>query len=322
MDTRQFPTFVRVRHFALILAICRHGTMHRAAAAQNMTQSTASKMLGDLEELLGVPLFEREPRGMTPTALGRFAAQKAEDILGRIDRFVQEFEVLRDGGYGMLVIGAIMGAAPDLVAGTVAEIKQRHPLLAVHLLGETSDKILDMLETSQIDLAVGRFSTGRHALLFSFEPLAEEPLVLVTRAGHPLAPEAGPHGLSKLCDWPWVLQPRSTPVRQILDQAFLDVGIEIPANHVESVSIFALLHLIRSSESIAVLPLSVVRDQLESGLMSRVASDLDLSVPAFGLLTRRGENLSGSATLFAEILRKNAAMSIDHIAVPRVDEMD
>ncbi len=316
MAIRQFPTFLRARHLALILAIRRHGTMHRAANALNMTQSTASKMLGDLEELLGALLFNREPRGMTPTALGRFAADQAQDILGRIDRFVQEFEILRDGGHGMLVIGAIMGAAPDLVAGTVAEIKKRHPLLTVHLLGETSDNILDMLETSEIDLAVGRFSTDRHALLFSFEPLAEEPLVLVTRAGHPLTGEHGPHDLSKLSIWPWVLQPRSTPSRQILDRAFLDVGIETPRNHVESVSIFAILHLVQTSDSIALLPLSVVRDHLESGLMSRLTSDLDLLIPGFGLLTRRGENLSGAATLFADILRKNAAASEDHKTLP------
>ncbi|MGK0463197.1 MAG: DNA-binding transcriptional LysR family regulator [Candidatus Azotimanducaceae bacterium] len=311
MTIRNFPNFVRARHFALILAICRYDTMHSAASALGMTQSTASKMLSDLEALLGAQLFNREPRGMSPTALGRFAADKAQDILGRIDRFVQEFEILRDGGHGMLVIGAIMGSAPDLVAGTVAEIKERHPFLTVRLMGETSDNILDMLETSEIDLAVGRFSTSRHALLFSFEPLAEEPLVLVTRAGHPLAKETGVQDLSTLGDWPWVLQPRSVPARQLLDRAFLEAGIEGPRNHVESVSIFAILHLVQSSNSIALLPLSVVRDHLNTGLMTQLTSGLNLLVPDFGLLTRRGESLSNTATLFAEILRKNAASSTD-----------
>jgi DNA-binding transcriptional LysR family regulator len=64
---------VKMRHFSLIAAIADHGSMHRASDALNMTQSTMSKMLGDLEALLGAQLFHRGPHGMVPTPLGAYA---------------------------------------------------------------------------------------------------------------------------------------------------------------------------------------------------------------------------------------------------------
>ncbi|MER0236963.1 LysR family transcriptional regulator [Fulvimarina sp. MAC8] len=296
---------LKIRHFMLIAALDDHGTMHRAAEALNMTQSTASKMLGDLEILLGAKLFERAPRGMTPTALGRYALSIARAELTRIERFSEEFAARRDGGYGTLSIGAIMGAAPDLVAHAVADLKRSQPKLTVRLLGETSDHILDMLETGRLDLAVGRFTNPRHGQLFEFEPLAEEKLVLVARAGHPLT-DGFDGDLKVLADWPWVLQPPTTPTRYLLDDAFAEAGIDIPDNVVECISIFAILNLVQASDAVAVLPVSVVDAHLRAGLLAPLAMRPQITVSGFGIVTRKNELIGETAELFADSLRRHA----------------
>ncbi|WP_161555806.1 LysR family transcriptional regulator [Mangrovicoccus ximenensis] len=184
---RDLASYLKFRHLALIQALAEHGTMHAAARALNMTQSTMSKMLADLEAELDAPLFRREPRGMAPTELGDYAIGFAGTMLGHLGRFSEEFRDRRLGGAGTLVIGAIMGAAPDLVARAVADMKQLYPLLTVRMMGETSDQILEMLETGDVDIAVGRFSQTRYRAIFDFEPLALEPLALVARRGHGLS---------------------------------------------------------------------------------------------------------------------------------------
>jgi DNA-binding transcriptional LysR family regulator len=268
-----------------------------------MTQSTASKMLKDIEELLAAPLFERQPRGMTPTDLGLLATRFSEKMLCHLARFGEEFAERSGGSSGTLVVGAIMGAAPDLVTGAVADIKRELPLLTVRLLGETSDGILEMLEKGFVDLAVGRFSQSRHRRLFAFEPLGEEPLAFVVRAGHPLAGKSREGDLAALVRWPWIMQPPEVPTRKILEEAILAAGLAPPANQVESVSMFAILHLLRASDAVALLPVSVVADHLRSGLLARLSTPAPPALPGFGLLLRRDEPLSPQAERFRDLLR-------------------
>ncbi|ARO15890.1 transcriptional regulator, LysR family (plasmid) [Ketogulonicigenium robustum] len=305
MSTR-LNTYLKVRHLTLLLALVEHRTMHRAAAALNMTQSTASKILREIEDLLGVALFVREPRGMRPTDSGLLATGLAEAVLQRITRFSDELENLKSGNMGSLVIGAIMGAAPDLVAAAVAEVKQAYPLLTVRMLGETSDLILEMLQTGQVDIAVGRFISPQQQQMFTFEPLAQEPLVLVARAGHPLEGVAGPvRALHEFAQWPWVLQPATNPTRRVLDAAFVAARVNPPRNQVESVSVFAILHLLQTSDALALLPESVARDHFRGGILTRIpVRDLP-AIPDFGILTRVGEPLSFHAALFRDILQKH-----------------
>ncbi|NUT17502.1 MAG: LysR family transcriptional regulator, partial [Cupriavidus sp.] len=61
-------TRLKTRQLLLLLAVADEGSIHRAAERLAMTQPAASKLLREMEELLSVPLFERLPRGMAPTA--------------------------------------------------------------------------------------------------------------------------------------------------------------------------------------------------------------------------------------------------------------
>ncbi|WP_102223028.1 LysR family transcriptional regulator [Acidimangrovimonas sediminis] len=297
-----FARKLRLKQLMVVVALSETGNMHRAAEALGMTQSTASKLLGDVEAMLGVTLFVREPRGMRPTELGHEVIDFARATLVRIDRFREDLEAKIAGGHGLLVVGAIMGAAPDLIARTVADLKAERPRLMIRLLGETSDQILDMLEGGTVDVAVGRFSTPRHWQLFDFERLSEEPMRLVVRAGHPLG-ASGQVTLKALHGWPWIMQPGTNPTRQMIDSAFSALGLGPPVNAVESGSIFAILQLLQTSDAVAFLPISVVRDHLNAGLLTALYDPIGKPIGGFGIVRRRGEPLSPNAEAFVDKLR-------------------
>ncbi|WP_226574912.1 LysR family transcriptional regulator [Acuticoccus sediminis] len=304
-----FIQTLRFRHLALVEALAAHGTMHRATEALNMTQSTGSKMLMDVEAMVGCPLFVREPRGMRVTEMGELFVAHAREQLGRLKRFEEGFLAMRQGGYGTLVVGAIMGSAPDLVATTVADVKRARPHLTVRLVGETSDQILRLLERGDLDLAVGRVSDPRHRTMFAFEPLSNEPLAIVVRAGHALLSSGGPFSPADLIDQPWVLQPTATPARRTLDATFDRVGRR-PTNVVEAESIFGILHLVQQSDAIALLPIAVARDHIRAGLLAELACTEVLTIAGFGLITRRDAPLSDAAVMFAAGLRRCVAAGL------------
>ena len=298
---------LRFRHLALLVALDDHRNLGRAADAVHLAQPSATKLVHDLEQVFGFPIFERLPRGMEPTEVGKEVLVFARRTLADLDRFSLDLESKRKGGYGQLVIGAIMGAAPEVVARAMADIKRRRPLLGVKLLGETSDEILSLLIQRRIDLAVGRFSNPLQHNAVNYEDLGTEPLCIVARREHPFH-RSKKLTLSDFEHSAWILQPLTSPARQILEQEFGQHGLMTPENLVECTSIFATLQLLQKSDAVTVLPESVVRDHLHAGLLVRLAIDVGKSLPGFGILTRRGEAQSSAASEFIESLRKYGAL--------------
>ncbi|GAB7526242.1 LysR family transcriptional regulator [Paraburkholderia sp. 2C] len=296
---------LKFKHLALLVALDDTRNVHQAADAINVAQPSASRMLGDIEEALGFLLFERNARGMQPTPLGVVTLAYARRALAELTRFADDLEVKRKGGHGQLTVGAIMGAAPDLLAMAVATLKTERPLLNICILGETSDQVVQLLHRREIDLALGRLTNPLQHNDFSFEPLARETLLLVVRAVHPLAKRAR-LTLPETIDWPWVAQPISSPARVLFEEELARAGLTTPANLTECASIFATLQLLENYDAVAMLPESVVRDHVRGKLLVALPVEIGKSLAGFGILTRKEEPLAEPAVRFVELLRQHS----------------
>ncbi|CAB3756883.1 LysR family transcriptional regulator [Paraburkholderia humisilvae] len=296
---------LKFKHLALLVALDDTRNVHQAADAINVAQPSASRMLGDIEEALGFLLFERNARGMQPTPLGVVTLAYARRALAELTRFANDLEVKRKGGHGQLTVGAIMGAAPDLLAMAVAALKTERPLLNVCILGETSDQVVQLLHRREIDLALGRLTNPLQHNDFSFEPLARETLLLVVRAVHPLVRRTA-LTLPELIDWPWVAQPITSPARVLFEEELARAGLTTPANLTECASIFATLQLLENYDAVAMLPESVVRDHVRGKLLVALPVEIGKSLAGFGILTRKEEPLAEPAERFVELLRQHS----------------
>jgi DNA-binding transcriptional LysR family regulator len=311
-STPRLVNRLRLKHWSLLSALGDTPTLNQAAVQIHVTQPAATKMLADIEQAFGFALFERHARGMRATALGQEIVAYARRTQAGLDRFLEDLEIKRRGGHGHLVFGAIMGAAPDIVARAVAEIKRERPRLNVRILGETSDQIGHLLEQHVIELAVGRFTDPLQHNKFHFAALSDEPLRAVVRRGHALCRQRRVDW-AELVRWPWVLQTITSPARQLLEEEFARADVSSPADVIECTSIFATLQLVQSSDAIAVMPESVVRDHVRARLLVALPLIVGRDLKAFGLLTRKDEPLSEVATAFVAHLQRSASMQI----VPR-----
>src|SRR5258706_552829 len=191
--------------------------------------------------------------------------------------------------------------------GEVPTLNQASARINVRILGETSDQIGILLERHEIELAVGRFSGPLEHNKFNFTSLADEPLRAVARYGHPLARRRQLH-LKDMVAWPWVLQTITSPARVLLEDEFAGARVSTPADMTECTSILPTLQLVQSSDAIAVLPESVVRDHVQARLLSSLALVVGRELKAFGVLTRKNEQLSEVAAAFVGHLHCNVAM--------------
>ena len=296
---------LRQKHWALLAALGESSTLNAAATRIAVTQPAATKMLADIETAFGFRLFERHPRGMRATALGEHVVGHARHAQAALSRFIEDLESKRRGGHGQLVMGAIMGAAPDVVAKAVARIKSERPLLQVRIVGETSDQIALLLERREIELAVGRLANSLQHDSVDFSPLANETLQVVVRSGHPLL-RRRVLDLKALMDWPWILQPLASPARQLLEEEFSKANLGTPRNVVECSSVFAILQLLQSTDAVSVVSESVVRDHVRGRLLRRLPISVGKDLRGFGVLTRKGEQLSDAASTLVRHLHEAA----------------
>lgn len=293
--------WLRYKHLVLIDTLARTRNMHTTAQQMNLSQPALSKMLRDLEEQLGFALFERLPRSMPPTELGEYVVRYAQMALNDAQRFVDQVNRLRQGGHGFLKVGGIFAATSVVLPQAIALIKQRSPLLSIEVVEQSSDHLLQMLEQNKLDLIIGRFTDQRYTQLFDFQPLGPEPFCLVVNHLHPLGNQ-GATSLAELNDWPWILYPIGTPIRERMEAAFRAVGIAVPSNTVDTISMPTILHLLQSGPMIAMLPESMVIKPIQSGLLKVLDTPLHLAPLDYGILTRKHERLTGAAREFADIL--------------------
>ncbi len=296
---------LKFRQLRLVDVLARAGTLSRAAAELNVTQPAATKILQDLEDLLGVRLFVRTPRAMVPTEIGVHVVDYARRVLIDGGRFAEGLASLKRGGFGVLALGAIMATASDLLPRAIAALKRERPLMTIRLLAATSDVLAAALARGDLDLFLGRIPEPSDRTAFDFEPLAGEQLWVFTTASHPLA-QRGTIELAELGGLPWVLQPTSSPMRRRIDATFAAAGLPIPDNLVETTSIFATLNLVRHAGMISMLPSTIVAHEVARGDFIRLPVQTHVEIGDFGIVTKKGLSLSPNAEAFLAIVRPMA----------------
>ncbi|MCS3420890.1 LysR family transcriptional regulator [Pseudomonas yamanorum] len=299
---------LRYKHLHMLVALSSSQNLHRASQSLNMSQPAATRMLREIEDMFACDLFERLPRGMRPTALGKELIRFAESALSGLDRCAEELMVRQQGGYGYLSIGTIMGAAPDLVMDSIAQIKTLNPQMRIRIMGDTSDQVIQLLEQGRIDLAIARRNAATDSEHYSFEPLGNERMLVVVHAGHPLAQREHLPLAELVSDWPWILQPQTSPARIGFDEALQHLALPQPADIIECSSVYSMQQLIQLTDAIMVLSESALRDYLKMGLVVALPVVLEVQLAPFGMLLRKGDPVSRELGLFIDMLRQKAAM--------------
>jgi molybdenum-dependent DNA-binding transcriptional regulator ModE len=106
---------IKTQHLLLVASLAEYRSVQRAAQALNMTQPAASKLLHQLETILGVPLFIRHPRGVVPTEFGEILVRHARVALAELRHAHDSLEALRTGLAGHIKIGTEATSATGLV---------------------------------------------------------------------------------------------------------------------------------------------------------------------------------------------------------------
>lgn len=303
------PWFIRARlktrQLMLLIALKEEGNIHRAAEVLNMSQPAASKLLKDLEEMLGVSLFERLPRGMRPTWYGDAMIRHSRMALASLTEAGAEIEALKSGQFGSVAVGAITGAAMSLLPTAMAAVTREYPRLRVSLLVESSDVLLERLSQNKLDILVARLFERHDKTHLHYEALAEEQVCAIVRPQHPILSQRSIK-LGDLADASWLVPPAGSVLRHRFELMFQEAGLDTPGQLIESAAIIFVTRMLQQSDYFAIVPTDVARYYAEHGMAAIVPVKLSCTMDAFGIITRTDWLLSPAAQVVLRALKQAA----------------
>ncbi|WP_345816749.1 LysR family transcriptional regulator (plasmid) [Paraburkholderia sp. PREW-6R] len=226
------------------LAIAKTGLLHRAALKVGISQPALTKAVRRLEAELGVPLFERSPKGMQLTRYGAEFERNAVNLRAAYEDTLCKIAELHSGDLAKVRVGATPATEP-LVNRTFLALLKRRPALRLDLNVQLSDALMQALLDGDIDLAVAPMPVELPEDLVALR-LLRESIEIVCRSGHPLSTLEKPASPQQLSRYTWVLPAQSISARQQIDAYFARYRVEGPVVQVQSnysspVGVFSLI---------------------------------------------------------------------------------
>lgn len=218
-------TLKQLRYFD---AAIRSGSIARAAAEMNISQSSITASIDAIEQRLGMELFRRVPaKGVQPTEAGQIVAERIAEFLEQARVFESDVMSLSGDPTGTLHLGCYVPTAPYVLPRVLKHLSKIYPAIRIDLKEDNLEALLDLLQTGKIDLALTYRRRGAEGgpfqPLFMARPWALLPL------DSPLA-EKDSVELTELSGLPMVLLDLPT-AKSYFRGVFRDHGLDLNVVH-------------------------------------------------------------------------------------------
>lgn len=244
MDINQLKGFLTVAE-----------TLHfgRAAQSLDMLPATLGRQIRQLEEQLGVQLFQRTTRAVSLTETGSRILEDARKLVEEADAFERNVRTIRNSGTHALNVGAIDSAAAGLMPQLLQLVRQEQPDLTVQIIEQKTIHLLPKLLSGSIDLAFCRPPDIRDPRVH-FMTLFYETAVVALPSSHALAGRER-LGISDLEDEPLIVPDRrSRPHSHDLTiKLFVDAGLTARIAQVAEEK-QTIVNLVAAGAGLAIVP--------------------------------------------------------------------
>jgi DNA-binding transcriptional LysR family regulator len=143
-----------VTRLRVLVAVARHGSVTAAAHALNYAQPSVSHHLARLEAETGTKLVQRAGRGIRLTDAGRLLAERAVEVIGRLDAAENELAVFAGLRAGRLRLAAFPSALSTIVPAAAAILNERYPSVDLRLTEAEPQEAVRMLRAGYVDIAL------------------------------------------------------------------------------------------------------------------------------------------------------------------------
>lgn len=290
---------VTLRHLKAAVGVAQYRSFRRAAEAVHLSQPALSLAISELEEELGVMLFDRTSRSVATTEVGEAFVNGAIRLLGDFDELIGEIGDIAQSRRGKIVVSCVSSIAGRIMPLALRASSQQYPQVHVTIRDDVALQVLSAVRSREADfgLTIVPAQVGEDML---FEPMYEDRFHLVCPNDHRLArrrdvawKELSGENLISLSTNSGTHQ----MVQEMLDDQHVEAAQSTPVSHLSTVH-----GMLETGFGVAILPEIALPVAGHPTLVSR-----PLTAPKFsrtiGAYRRRDRSLSPAASAFLGVVR-------------------
>jgi len=177
-----------IRRLSHFVAAAEHGNLNRAAHTQHITQSALTRSIQALEDELGTKLFDRTPRGVTLTIIGKRLFDHARHIISTAAIAKADISALISSTGGQLRIGVAQPITSPALMGLLFSLPRAMPTLTISITEMFYDSLVRLMRLGELDIAITSLPEWADRSDLHVQPLAQTQvrMVIVMRKTHPL----------------------------------------------------------------------------------------------------------------------------------------
>lgn len=292
---------ISLRQLQIFEAVVRHMSYTRAAEELHLTQPAVSMQVRQLEEELGLPLFEKLGRGITLTEAGQELVPYSQGINRSLRELQDVMESLKGVSRGRLSV-AVASTVNYFAPRLLAAFHRAYPGIALSLDVTNREQLVRLLEANAVDVVL--MGQPPEGVEVESEAFMDNPLVVVAPPDHPLAGRRD-IPLARMAEEVFVLREPGSGTRQAMDRFFSDQGIAIQRG-MQMTRNEAIKQSVRAGLGLSVVSVHTIELELATGKL------VVLDVAGFPiqrqwfLVYRKGKRLSPSAQAFRQFVLTEA----------------
>lgn len=292
---------VTFRQLRLLEAVARNSSFTRASEELHLTQPAVSTQIKQLEEEVGLPLFEQMGKKIFLTEAGREVYAFSRNIAQQfrdIESVLDEMKGVTRGTLSLTVTSTGKYFAPYLLA----EFIKHHPGTQVHLEVTNREEVVAQLQKNMPDMVI--MGTPPDSMDLTAQAFIQNPLVIIAPPDHPLVGTARVP-LSRLVEENFILRERGSGTRNAVERFFLERGVKLN-NSMEMSRNEAIKHAVMAGLGLGIVSLHTLEFELA---LNRIAI---LSVEGFPIMKewylvyRSGKRMSPIAHAFHDFVLNEA----------------
>jgi DNA-binding transcriptional LysR family regulator len=292
---------LKLRDVDILLAVIQTGSMCKAATALNMSQPAVSKSIAYLEQTLGVRLLDRSRQGVEPTPYGRALVKRGAAVFDELRQGVQDIASLTDPTVGEVRMGGSEHTISAIYAPIIHRLSRQYPRMSFHTMVGDLRTMSQELDARRIDFVVSRMyspPSDEHAV----EVLFEDPLVVITAPGNPLARRRRIE-VAELLDQPWTLQPRENTFGAFAMDALRAAGLGAPPVTIATTSSNLRGEMLATGRYLSMVPRYWVLLPRRNPSLRVLPVDFPNTRLDVAIITLKSRSLSRATELFIENVR-------------------
>jgi DNA-binding transcriptional LysR family regulator len=285
-----------LRQLQFFVAAAEAGSVSGAARALSISQSSVTEAILSLEGDLGVPLFDRQARGLLITHKGSAFLRHARKILADVATARSAFQDEAEAATGRLSLGVTSLVAGYVLSDILARYRRAFPQIELNVVEDSGDYLQHLLIGGELDVAVLLTSSVKDRLALNVETLLVSPYRLWLPLGHPLAQQET-ITLEELAGQP-LIQLMVDEIEESTRRLTAAMPVK-PDMAFRTRSVEAVRSLVATGAGLAILPSLVYRPwSLEGDRIETRDVSGDLPSVQVGLAWRKGAPLAAPAFNF------------------------